>query len=97
MNGKPFSIHWIGYINRIDRIGNAYRLIDYKSGNVKDEDVRYAPNTKIKEGFSKSKHSLQLAAYLFLFEKEYGFYPVELGIHVFSAKKMPITPGTVRR
>jgi hypothetical protein len=92
LNGKPFSIHWIGYIDRIDRIGNAYRLIDYKSGNVKDEDVRYAPNTKIKEGFSKSKHSLQLAAYLFLFEKEYGFYPVELGIHAIQRKKNAYYP-----
>ncbi len=38
---KREKYHFTGYIDRIDKIGDQYRVIDYKSGKVKEEDVKF--------------------------------------------------------
>ena len=57
-----------GYIDRIDKIGDRYRVIDYKSGKVTDSDVKFnVRNNDIKAAFTNCKHAVQLALYsLFL-------------------------------
>ena len=74
--GEKKTIHFKGYIDRIDQIGDTYRVIDYKSGKVKQEDVSF----KLKEAglifsFNSCKHSVQLALYSLFFKDSFGKYP----------------------
>jgi len=70
-----------GYIDRIDRIGNRYRVIDYKTGKVKKEQVEYQTSNKgLIPSFLKSKHAFQLALYCMFFKDKYGVLPDEAKI-----------------
>ena len=70
-----------GFIDRIDRIGNRYRVIDYKTGKVKKEQVVYQTTTKgLIPSFLKSKHAFQLALYCLFFKDKYGVMPDEAKI-----------------
>jgi RecB family exonuclease len=73
--GQDRTIHWIGYVDRIDKIGEVYRIIDYKTGIVKDEDVTFTVKDDLLKAFSTPKHALQLLVYRFLFQKKFGFFP----------------------
>lgn len=74
-------LHFKGYIDRIDRIGNRYRVIDYKTGKVKKEQVVYqASNKGLIPSFIKSKHAFQLALYCMFFKDKYGVMPDEAKI-----------------
>ena len=69
-------INFKGYIDRIDRIGNKYRVIDYKTGKVTDKDVEFKVSEDgIKASFASSKHSLQLALYSIFFKEKYKVLP----------------------
>lgn len=87
IQGKIHTLNWIGFIDRIDRIGNDFRLIDYKSGKVVEGDVKYVKKEDTKSSFTSCKHALQLAVYLYLFEKNYGFHPSEIGIYAIQKNK----------
>ncbi|NDB33887.1 MAG: PD-(D/E)XK nuclease family protein [Flavobacteriia bacterium] len=87
INGTVQTINWIGFIDRIDRIGEQYRLIDYKSGKVKKEHVSYTRKEDVKSSFTSCKHALQLAVYFYLFEKNYGFRPAEMGIYAIQKQR----------
>lgn len=74
-------LHFKGYIDRIDRIGNRYRVIDYKTGKVKKEQVVYQTSNKgLIPSFIKSKHAFQLALYCMFFKDKYGVMPDEAKI-----------------
>ena len=47
VNGRMRDISFTGYIDRIDRVGTQYRVIDYKSGNVKSQDVKFIEKEKV--------------------------------------------------
>lgn len=85
--GNLRTIHWVGFVDRIDRVGNAYRLVDYKSGKVTQDHVTYAQKEDEQDAFRACKHALQLAVYTFLFEKNYGFRPTEVGIYAIQKNK----------
>ena len=72
---KKFNLK--GFIDRVDRIGNQYRVIDYKSGKCKSEQVDFIWDEKksLTNSFSKASHALQLSFYSILFESKYGFPP----------------------
>lgn len=79
-NKKQFNIK--GTIDRIDSIGNKFRIIDYKSGKVEDDEVR-STHTEIEglvKSFGSKKHVLQLLFYAFLYENAVGQIPNEVGI-----------------
>jgi ATP-dependent helicase/nuclease subunit B len=75
------KLQFKGYIDRIDRIGNHYRVIDYKTGKVKKEQVVYETTTKgLIPSFLKTKHAFQLARYCLFFKDKYGMMPDEAKI-----------------
>ena len=76
LNGGKRTINFKGYIDRIDRIGSKYRVIDYKTGKVTNKDVEF----KIIEAglipsFAACKHALQLALYAIFFKEKYKVLP----------------------
>ncbi|MFN5635809.1 MAG: PD-(D/E)XK nuclease family protein, partial [Flavobacteriales bacterium] len=75
--GQERILHWIGYVDRIDKIGEVFRIIDYKTGIVKDNDVEFSVKDDLLESFSKTKHALQLMVYSFLFKQNFGFFPTQ--------------------
>jgi predicted RecB family nuclease len=78
INGVKKNIKFKGYIDRIDRVGDKYRVIDYKSGRVSDDDVKFKLLPEgIKHSFLKTKHALQLSLYCLFFQKNYNCFPDE--------------------
>ena len=76
------TIHFKGYIDRIDKIGDRYRVIDYKSGKVNDADVKFnVRNNDLTAAFTNCKHSVQLALYSLFFKDSFGKYPDEAIIY----------------
>jgi ATP-dependent helicase/DNAse subunit B len=81
LHQENVSIHFVGFIDRIDRIGaNHYRVIDYKSGKVKDTDVKMSSKNDAYTNLTKPKHALQLCLYSLLFEEQYASLPAEARI-----------------
>jgi ATP-dependent helicase/nuclease subunit B len=80
--GNKKNIKLKGFADRIDSIGDEIRIIDYKTGKVKSEDVGKAL-TKFEgtneelliELSKKSKHFFQLMLYSFMYYKKYGKIP----------------------
>jgi RecB family exonuclease len=76
VNGEVKRLKFKGYIDRIDRIGDKYRVIDYKSGKVKDDDVKFnLLEDGLKQSFKKTKHALQLTLYCLFFKEKYNCFP----------------------
>jgi RecB family exonuclease len=76
VNGELKRLKFKGYIDRIDRIGDKYRVIDYKSGKVKDDDVKFnLLEDGLKQSFKKTKHALQLTLYCLFFKEKYNCFP----------------------
>lgn len=72
-----------GFIDRIDGESDKMRVIDYKSGYVKEEHVIFKMDKTgdVKKSFLGTKHALQLAFYGLLFEKKFGFIPHNTSIY----------------
>jgi RecB family exonuclease len=80
VNGVERKVSFTGYIDRIDKIGSQYRVIDYKSGNVKTQDVKFSEKENTILTFSKCKHAVQLAMYALFLKENHGYYPSEASI-----------------
>jgi hypothetical protein len=79
-NGDKKSIPIKGYIDRIDSIGGKFRIVDYKSGKINKDDVNFKKHIdeeQLIKGFKSVKHSVQLAFYCYLFQKNFNFLPSE--------------------
>ena len=87
-----------GFIDRIDRIGNKVRIIDYKSGKVNKLDVALRKKDleieEVVESLSKSKHVLQLIQYAWLYRQAHGEYPESSIISFISGGNEPFTLDT---
>ena len=72
-----------GFIDRIDGENDKMRVIDYKSGYVKEEQVVFKMDKTgdVKKSFLGTTHALQLAFYGLLFEKKFGFIPHNTAIY----------------
>lgn len=97
VNGKIEKILLNGTIDRIDRVGQKIRIIDYKTGSCKKEHVtiagKYTALIAEKANFSNAdfdvadfgdfntKYATQLLFYLVLFYNKYQVLPDEIGIH----------------
>lgn len=75
------TIYFSGFIDRIDRIGEKYRVIDYKTGKVSDKDVLFdSEKEHIQDAFKDCKHALQLSLYGLFFKNKFGKLPDEAKI-----------------
>lgn len=92
VKGATKTLHWVGFVDRIDRIDDKYRLVDYKSGKVKAEHVEYVQKEEVRKSFIACKHGLQLAVYAYLFEYNYGFLPSEKGIYAIQKSRDAFFP-----
>lgn len=75
------KVNMIGLADRIDRVGNTVRVIDYKSGSVKNTDVLI--KEKCHEIADLQEKSLQLIIYKYLYkkmEKNINIEDIEPGI-----------------
>ncbi len=92
IGGETRIVNWIGFIDRIDRVGSSYRLVDYKSGRVKTEDVTYKRKESVGESFKACKHALQLSTYAYLFNYNYNKIPETMGIYAIQRKTEAFFP-----
>jgi ATP-dependent helicase/nuclease subunit B len=84
VNGQPKTLALKGFIDRIDSVNGKIRIIDYKSGKVKSEDVSmsgYDSDTSLIDYFSSTKHAIQLALYTFLYQQNIGQFPESANIY----------------
>jgi len=78
--GQTKTIHFSGLVDRIDKVGDAYRVIDYKSGKVTDKDVNFKKLDNPMLSFKNCKHALQLALYCLFFKERFNHFPSEAKI-----------------
>jgi hypothetical protein len=78
--GQTKTIHFSGLVDRIDKVGDAYRVIDYKSGKVTDKDVNFKKLDHPMLSFKNCKHALQLALYCLFFKERFNHFPSEAKI-----------------
>jgi len=92
IRGEEKTINLKGFIDRMDGYGDKTRIIDYKSGSVKQEDIS-TNKTKVADNLKKAASQgklLQLWIYGYLFRETYGYIPDE--INIISFIKYPETP-----
>ncbi len=84
---QNIPVKFYGVIDRIDRVGDLYRLIDYKTGyyNASDTKLKHMEDLWSENVHKKSK-AIQLLFYLFLLEDEKPFVQKQAGI--FYLKKL---------
>ena len=85
VNGVQKKVNLMGFVDRIDRVGNKIRIIDYKSGKVASTDVSFFQRNKkdsdeevvLKKhrSLAERKHILQLTQYAYLYYKKEGVIP----------------------
>ncbi len=98
VNGSVKQVNLRGFIDRVDRIGDKVRIIDYKSGKVKDMDVQFrAKDTDVEsvvESLASRKHLLQLIQYAYLYQQEHEVIPESSIISFISEKNKPFVLDT---
>ena len=81
VRGELKKVKLRGFIDRIDKVGDKIRIIDYKSGKVSKTDVDFRAKDieeeQIAESFMNTtrKHLLQLTQYAYLYYQENGVIP----------------------
>lgn len=80
INEQDIPLKFVGYIDRIDRIGDHYRVIDYKSGKVEAKEVKMTSKNDALTNLTGPKHALQLSLYCLFFRAQFGFIPHEARI-----------------
>ncbi len=78
-DGKTVSIKLKGFIDRVDRIGETYRIIDYKTGIVKKEELAFDEWEQLISEPVLAK-SMQLLTYAYLFSKKHSAEKLNAGI-----------------
>ena len=97
VNGVKKKVRLKGFVDRIDSVGDKFRIIDYKSGKVESKDTTGSNGKDLDEleNLTKkaleTKHVLQLLMYGYLFKQHYGFVPSESSIISF----ININSGTI--
>lgn len=69
-NGKQTKAKLSGRIDRIDKIGNTIRVIDYKTGKVEDKEITLGNIEEILNSDGKKSKALQLLTYTVLYEQK---------------------------
>ena len=93
IKGESKTINLRGFIDRIDRVGDQVRIIDYKSGKVLIDDVALRSKDgsiqDIVETMKKRKHVLQLLQYAFLYKINHNVIPQSSIISFVSGQGQP--------
>lgn len=96
--GETKKVRLVGYIDRVDSIGDKIRIIDYKSGKVGDKDVQFRTRDNDIEktiGSMKSqKHVLQLLNYVYLYHANHQILAESSIISFVSGQNKPFTLET---
>ncbi len=89
---KPFKIR--GLVDRVDRLNNTLRIVDYKTGSVTPSELKVETISEVFTNHNTGK-ALQLLCYaLFLYrsEKWNTVYGEEVSAYVFSTKNQTYLP-----
>jgi ATP-dependent helicase/nuclease subunit B len=89
---KPLKIR--GLVDRVDRLNNTLRIVDYKTGSVAPSELKVETISEVFSNHKKVK-ALQLLCYaLFLYrsEKWNTVYGEEVSAYVFSTKSQTYLP-----
>lgn len=98
VNGTKKKLKLRGIIDRIDRVGDTVRIIDYKSGRVQKDDttfrVKDIDEDSIVETIAGRKHILQLIQYAFLYYQKHQEVPESGIISFISGDNTPFILDT---
>ena len=93
VNGETKEVNFRGFIDRIDRVGEQIRIIDYKSGKVNTADVEFRAKDTDEESITETlgarKHVLQLIQYAFLYKNKHNVLPTSSIISFISGNNEP--------
>jgi len=68
LNVKGMEFNLFGNVDRVDRVGDSVRIIDYKSGKVEQKDLSFKSFEELRENPKKAK-AFQLMTYAYLYAK----------------------------
>jgi hypothetical protein len=88
---KTIPVKITGYIDRIDYAGETVRIIDYKTGVVKKEELKFDSWDQLLND-SKYAKSLQLLMYAYLYSKENKTENLNAGIITFRSLSKGFMP-----
>ena len=98
VHGSKKKVNLRGFIDRIDRVGDKVRIIDYKTGKVNDGDValrvKDIEDELIVETMGMKKHVLQLVMYAYLYKQKHGVIPTSSIISFVSNANEPFKLNT---
>jgi len=98
VNGTKKKLNIRGIIDRIDRVGDKVRIIDYKSGRVQQNDTKFrvkdTDEQTIVESLGGRKHILQLIQYAFLYYQKHQEIPESGIISFISGDNKPFILDT---
>ncbi len=98
IRGELKKVRLRGFIDRIDRVGDTIRIIDYKSGKVDPKSVDFPSRQfdceAVANAFATKKHILQLSLYAFLYHQRHGFLPESSIISFISGNNEPFKLDT---
>jgi CRISPR/Cas system-associated exonuclease Cas4 (RecB family) len=94
--GELLPISFKGRTDRIDRIGNMLRVVDYKSGGLNTADVNLDAQTDIIENPKKAK-ALQLMQYALMTPEKYSDLHVLPGIISLRQPSLGLVSLTVKK
>ncbi len=78
-----FEVNIAGIVDRVDRYNGKIRIIDYKTGNVKQSDLEIVDWDSITQDYKYSK-AFQVLAYAAMISKEISIQDAEAGIISFK-------------
>jgi CRISPR/Cas system-associated exonuclease Cas4 (RecB family) len=84
---KSLDVKLKGFVDRVDRIGEEWRIIDYKSGSVSPAALKFEDWNELKKDSDLAK-SLQLYIYAYLFSKGRSERSVKIRAGIISLKKL---------
>ncbi|UPZ16455.1 PD-(D/E)XK nuclease family protein [Flavobacterium humidisoli] len=87
----PFPVLIKGNVDRIERRDGKIRIIDYKTGKVEKSNVVLKTWNGLTQELKNDK-IIQVLAYAFMFEKQAGELPIEVGIISFKNLKSGFLP-----
>lgn len=87
----PFPVLIKGNVDRIEQRDGKIRIIDYKTGKVEKSNVVLKTWNGLTQELKNDK-IIQVLAYAFMFEKEAGNRPIEVGIISFKNLKSGFLP-----
>jgi CRISPR/Cas system-associated exonuclease Cas4 (RecB family) len=84
---KILDVKLKGFVDRIDRIGEEWRIIDYKSGSVSPSALKFADWNELKEDSDLGK-IVQLYTYAYLFRHGRSEKVVNIRAGIISLRKL---------